>query len=270
MTIGPLLLIGGRENKEQHPEILERFVELCRRHGGTPRIGVVTTASTEGQALFAEYSRVFRRLGVQQVAGLNVDRRVEASAPALCQRMDELTGIFFSGGDQLRITSTLGGSRFHQILLQRHRKDGLAVGGTSAGASMMSHTMIVEGDAHESPTKNTVKMAAGMGLWNGAVIDQHFSQRGRIGRLLSAVAQNPDVLGIGLDENTALEVRLEETMLTVWGASTVTVVDGRAIQETNASESDDNQPLALTGVMLHVLPKGYGMDLTTRTPRRIG
>ena len=135
---------------------------------------------------------------------------------------------------------------------------------------MMSHTMIVEGDAHESPTKNTVKMAAGMGLWNGAVIDQHFSQRGRIGRLLSAVAQNPDVLGIGLDENTALEVRLEETMLTVWGASTVTVVDGRAIQETNASESDDNQPLALTGVMLHVLPKGYGMDLTTRTPRRIG
>ncbi len=269
MAIGPLLLIGGKENKERDPEILERFVQLCSRYGG-PRIGVVTTASVEGQALFNLYFRAFRRLGVPQIDALNVDRRVEASDPALDQRLGELTGIFFTGGDQLRITSTLGGSRFHQILLQRHRDAGLTVGGTSAGASMMSHTMIVEGDANESPTKNTVKMAAGMGLWNGTVIDQHFSQRGRIGRLLSAVAQNPDLLGIGLDENTAIEVRLEEAMLTVWGESTVTVADGRAIKDTNASESNDSQPLALTGVILHVLPKGYEMDLTTRTPRQIG
>jgi cyanophycinase len=265
MTRGPLLIIGGGEDKGKDSEILRRFVDLCSGGPEAPRIAVVTTASNEGEAVYSAYQRAFYRLGLSAVEAMNVHHRSRASDDTLCQQMDRLTGMFFGGGDQLRITATLGGSRFHQKLLARHA-EGMVVAGTSAGASMMSLTMIVEGDARESPTKNTVKMATGMGLWTGAVIDQHFSQRGRIGRLLSAVAQNPDILGVGLDENTAIEVCLEAKTLRVWGEATVTIVDGRQIIETNASESEDSQPLALTGVVLHVLPKGYGLDLKTRQP----
>lgn len=263
--IGPLLIIGGGEEKEKDPEILERFMALLRYERSKPEVGVVTTASAEGEAVFSVYARVFSRLGAGLVEAIDVTRRADAADPALLRLLDRLDGLFFGGGDQLRITATLGGSPFHARLLIRHRQ-GMVIAGTSAGASMMSHTMIVEGDGRESPTRNTVKMAAGMGLWTGAVIDQHFNERGRIGRLLSAVAQNPEVLGVGLDENTAIEVRLDEDMVKVWGAETVTLLDGRHIEETNASESADSQPLALTGVILHVLPRGFGFDLRTRTP----
>lgn len=265
MSIGSLLIIGGGEDKDKDPEILQRFVDLCSEYSPHPALGVVTTASTEGDRAFSTYARAFQRLGVATVEPLNVHHRLGAADERLCERLEHVAGVFFGGGDQLRITSMLGGTPFHRALLSRHR-DGLVVAGTSAGASMMSSTMIVEGDARETPTRNTVKMAMGMGLWNGAVIDQHFSQRGRISRLLSAVAQNPEVLGVGLDENTAIEVSLDAGTLLVWGNQTVTIVDGRQIEETNASESDDDQPLALIGVGLHVLPRGFGFNLTTRRP----
>lgn len=263
--IGPLLIIGGGEDKEKDPEILERFVDLLRYERSKPEVGVVTTASVDGAAVFSAYARVFSRLGAGRVEAIGVSRRPHAADPAWLRLLDRLDGLFFSGGDQLRITATLGGSPFHTKLLARHRQ-GMVIAGTSAGASMMSHTMIVEGDGRESPTRNTVKMATGMGFWVGAVIDQHFNERGRIGRLLAAVAQNPEILGVGLDENTAIEVRLDESVVEVWGGETVTFVDGRHIEETNASESADSQPLALTGVILHVLPRRYGFDLATRTP----
>ncbi len=269
MAKGPLLIIGGGEDKGEDSEILRRFVHLASSGGREARVGVVTTASSQGEAMFVAYARAFQRIGLNRVEALSVHHRSSAQDEAICRRLEGMSGVFFGGGDQLRITSMLGGSRFHQTLLNLNL-EGLVVAGTSAGASMMSLVMIVEGDARQSPTKNTVKMATGMGLWTGAVIDQHFSQRGRIGRLLSAVAQNPDILGVGLDENTAIEVRLQEGHLQVWGQATVTIVDGRQIEETNASESEDNQPLALTGVILHVLPRGFGMDLNTRRPYLMG
>jgi cyanophycinase len=131
---------------------------------------------------------------------------------------------------------------------------------------MMSDTMIVTGEAEEAPTKNTVHMAPGMGLWVGAVIDQHFTQRGRIGRLLSALAQNPGILGVGLDEDTAIEVRLDTFHLDVLGSRTVTLLDGTHVTSTNASESRNDRPLAISGVHLHVLPEGCRFDLKERMP----
>lgn len=228
-------------------------------------LGMVTTASRQGRQAFQQYQQLFRRLGVDDVRDLTVQTRDEASQGPILQHVREVATLFFSGGDQLRITSVLGGTRFHHVLLEEHRR-GLVVAGTSAGASMMSDTMIVTGDAEEAPTKNTVHMAPGMGLWQGAVIDQHFSQRGRIGRLLSALAQNPGILGVGLDEDTAIEVRLDEQLVTVWGSRTVTLLDGSAVHHTNATESSADRPLAIFGVRLHVLPHGYRFDLTERRP----
>lgn len=214
---------------------------------------------------YHRYRSIFSELGVPEVLDFSIESRGEASSPDMLERMAEASALFFSGGDQLRITSVLGGTPFHERLLREHRQ-GLTVAGTSAGASMMSDTMIVSGDAEEAPTKNTVHMAPGMGLWVGAVIDQHFSQRGRIGRLLSALAQNPGILGVGLDEDTAIEVHLDRNDLTVWGSRTVTLLDGRQVQESNASESRADRPLAISGVTLHVLPQGFGFDLTARRP----
>jgi cyanophycinase len=267
--IGPLVIIGGNEDKEGKRVILRRVAAITQSAGRPPAIGVVTTASKEGRKAFIEYSRVFAALGVDEVMDLTVQARAEADAPEVLERIRRCAMLFFSGGDQLRVTSVLGGTRFHHVLLEEHRR-GLAVAGTSAGASMMSDTMIVMGDAEEAPTKNTVHMAPGMGLWVGAVIDQHFSQRGRIGRLLSALAQNPGILGVGLDEDTAIEVSLDAQRLQVWGSRTVTLLDGSHVMHTNASESRADRPLAITDVRLHVLPHGYAFDLSTRTPTRGG
>jgi cyanophycinase len=263
--IGPLVIIGGNEDKTGDGIILQRVAELTRQSPRGAVLGMVTTASRQGRQAFQQYRQLFQRLGVDDVRDLTVQTRDEASQDGILQHFREVSTLFFSGGDQLRITSVLGGTRFHHALLEEHRH-GLVVAGTSAGASMMSDTMIVTGDAEEAPTKNTVHMAPGMGLWQGAVIDQHFSQRGRIGRLLSALAQNPGILGVGLDEDTAIEVRLDEQLVTVWGARTVTLLDGSGVHHTNATESSADRPLAIFGVRLHVLPQGYRFDLTERRP----
>ncbi|HPW40880.1 MAG TPA: cyanophycinase, partial [Bacillota bacterium] len=173
--------------------------------------------------------------------------------------LEDATCIFFVGGDQLRISSILGGTEVHRLLKQAY-KDGGVIAGTSAGASMMSEIMVVEGKDDEAPRKCTLKMAPGMGLLEGVIIDQHFNQRGRIGRLLAAVAQNPNVLGIGIDEDTAMIVNKELEFL-VEGSGVVTIVDGREISFTNISEQYQDDPLAITNVKIHILPRGYGFNL---------
>lgn len=264
-AIGPLIIIGGGEDKKGDMTILRRVVDLTRLTPDRQGIGIVTTASELGNTVFDGYRDVFARLGLQEIFSLDIQTRSQAESREVEHLMRRASAVFFAGGDQLRITSCLGGTRFHRALIDEHRR-GLVVAGTSAGASMMSHTMIVAGDAEESPTRNTVTMATGMGLWIGAVIDQHFSQRGRIGRLLSALAQNPDDLGVGLDEDTAIEVWLDRNRFNVLGSQTVTILDGHSIRQTNASELSPGQPLALVHVVLHVLCPGFGFDLKTRSP----
>jgi cyanophycinase len=260
---GPLVIIGGHEQKGRKPVILERLVHLAG--GREAVVGLVPTASGQPGAAVDDYRQAFRALGVKAVPVLRLDTRADAEDPGVMVTLDSLSALFFTGGDQLRITSTLGGTTFHRRLRDAHRR-GLVVAGTSAGASMMSDTMIVGGDADEAPTRNTVQLAVGMGFWPGTVIDQHFSQRGRIGRLLSALAQNPAVLAIGIDEDTAVEVDFRRQVFRVCGHATVTVLDGRAIVGTNASESRPLEPLMLSHVLLHVLPAGWEYSWKTREP----
>ncbi len=266
--IGPLVIIGGHEDKFEHAKILRRLTELARNHRSDGAMAIVTTASREGTLSFDTYHRAFSQFGLGAFP-LRIDTRHEAELPQIRQALDDAAGVFFTGGDQLRITSVLGGTTFHRTLRSLWQQ-GLVVAGTSAGASMMSRTMIVAGDAEESPARNTVKMSPGMGLWAEAVIDQHFSQRGRVGRLLSAVAQNPEMLGIGIDENTALVVELDDQRCRVVGAGTVLVIDGQHTQLNNASEIRPDQALALSHVHVHVLPEGYGIELETRSPYHVG
>lgn len=259
---GTLVIIGGAEDKEGRCEILRKFVELAG--GEEAKLVIMTAATEQPEVVGEEYRRIFARLGVKKLEILDITSRRQANLQQHQQVIGEATGIFFTGGDQLRITTLLGGTEIYQALHQAYRR-GTVIAGTSAGASVMSETMIVEGDSDQAPKKNTVKMAPGMGLIREVVVDQHFAQRGRIGRLLTAVAQNPYILGVGIDEDTAIVVN-PEGQFKVYGSQTVTIVDGSRIGHTNVSESSPAEPLALTNVGLHVLPAGYGFDLNRRVP----
>lgn len=257
---GRLVIIGGHEDKDGECEILREVVRLAG--GRDARLIVITSASEAGAEAGAIYRRAFLGLGAASVEALHLATREEANRPGLPADLEGTTGVFFTGGDQLRITSTLGGTVFDRAL-HRLYEAGVVIAGTSAGASAMSSTMIVDGAADDTPSRVAVAMAPGMGLLSEVVIDQHFAQRGRIGRLLSAVAQNPHILGVGLDEDTAVVVEQDATF-SVIGSGTATVVDGWELEHSNATESDRDQPLALLRVVLHVLAKGYRFDLTTR------
>ena len=257
---GPLLIIGGAEDKEGDCLILRRLIELS---GGTgAKVAVITAATDEPAAAGREYVEVFRDLGARRVTVLDIPDRSAADLPSLAAGLLDATAVFFTGGDQLRITSCAGGTLFDRTIWDLHCR-GTLIAGTSAGASVMSDTMIVAGDSDDAPKKCTTKMAPGLGLLKEVVIDQHFAQRGRVGRLLSALAQNPRVIGVGLDEDTAILVG-NDLRFTVLGSQTVTVLDGSAIQYTNASESNPDDPLALSQVVMHILPSDYGYDLLGR------
>lgn len=280
---GTLVIIGGSEDKGGERVILRRFVELAAsaaprprpeglgphpvddaaRHsgGGGARIAIVTSAADQPEAVGETYTRIFQDLGAREVSVLNVTSRQEANTAATYEAVSTATGIFFTGGDQLRITSLLGGTRCDEALHDAYRA-GAVIAGTSAGASAMSETMIVEGE-EEAPQRNIVQTAPGMGLIRDVVIDQHFAQRGRLGRLLTAVAQHPHMLGVGIDEDTAIVV-LPDDLFEVIGSHAVTVIDGTKIRETNISETGPRAPLAMTNMILHILPAGYRFDKKQR------
>lgn len=261
---GTLLIIGGAEDKEEKCEILNRFVDLSG--SGNSIIMIITTATENPAAAGQDYFRVFKKLGAGHVEVLDLDTRKKANHSYMTRLLEKATGIFFTGGDQLRITATLGGTTTNEGLHTSYLR-GTVIAGTSAGASVMSNTMIVEGDSDETPKLNTIKMAPGLGLLQEVVIDQHFAERGRIGRLLSAVAHNPYILGMGIDEDTAVVIR-PDAKLEIIGSQTVTFLDGRNIVFTNVSELETNHALAIDHMVLHVLPKGFGFNLTNRTPFR--
>ncbi len=258
---GQLLIIGGAEDKEGDCKILREFV---RRAGGVnARIVVMTVATEMPREVGENYIRVFERLGAEDIRIVDTVQREDASSSTYLEAVNKATGVFFTGGDQSRITSILKDTEIDAAIQKRYQ-EGIIVAGTSAGAAMMPDVMIVEGDSETNPRVNVVEMAPGMGFLPGIVVDQHFLQRGRLGRLLSALAQQPAVLGIGIDENTS--VLVQNNKLQVVGEGAVTVVDVADITHTNIGEILKDEALAICGAKLHILPDGYKFDLTSRKP----
>jgi len=259
---GSLLIIGGHEDKTGEKMILRL---LAKKIGKSGKIVVATIASELPEELFDDYERVFRGLGIRHVHHLRIESREEASHDAKVAVLRDADAVFFTGGDQLRITSQLGDtpifSRIHEIYAA-----GGVIAGTSAGASVMTETMLVSGTGSESQRiDSSLKLGPGFGLLPGVIVDQHFAERGRISRLLSAVAQNPRILGIGIDEDSAILV--QRGRFQVVGTNAVYVVDGSKITFTNITESDPDSPVGVYGIRLHVMNQADTFDLKNRKPR---
>ena len=256
---GQLIIIGGGEDKEGECKILREFV---RRAGGrSARIAVMTVATSIPGELGLEYRDLFEKLGADIVDIVDTERREDASYSRNLEIVENATGVFFTGGDQARITEILKDSEIDDLLHQKFDR-GLIIGGTSAGAAMMPDMMIVEGEGETNPRLDTVVLEPGMGFLPQVVIDQHFSQRGRLGRFVSALIQQPAILGFGIDEDTAIAVNGDE--IEVIGEGAVTIVDVANISHTNLKESLHDEALAICGAKLHILPDGYRFSLKQR------
>jgi cyanophycinase len=254
---GTLVIIGGGEDRTGERTVLRRVVELAG--GEAARVVVLGTATTIPEDMGAVYDKAFGDLAAE-VTFLPVGSRDAANDPATVAAIDAATAVFFTGGAQDRIAAIFGGSDADTALHAAWER-GIVVAGTSAGAAMMSTTMIL-GGGEQVPT-TSVRTGPGLGFVSGLVVDMHFAERGRIARLLAVVAMFPHELGLGIDEDTAVVVR--EQRFEVIGAGTVTVVDaGHATSVRIPAEGSG--PIALTGARVHVLPSGYAFELSTRTP----
>jgi cyanophycinase len=258
---GQLLIIGGHEEKHRDPLILR---ELCRRVGAG-KLVLATVASSEPEKMWETYEPVLRRLGCKHLGHLDIRSREDALRERNIRVLDGARALFFTGGDQLKITSRIGDTPIYERLREIYEAGGL-IAGTSAGASVMSETMLVAGDGDTSHRIDSVlKMAPGLGFIDGVLIDQHFAERGRIGRLLGAVAQNARILGIGIDENTAILVE-HGARFQVYGEGAVYVIDGRRVVFSNLAEEETESSMSVFGVTLHQLSQGDTFDIDSRTP----
>ena len=256
------MAIGGAEDKLGRRTVLEHFVTLAG--GSEARIAVIPTASSLGPEIIEVYDAVFRKLGAQCVVAARPETREEAEDPEMVARLDDVTGIFMTGGNQLKLSAIVNGTAFGAAIKDAHRR-GVVVGGTSAGASIQSSHMVAFGTGGSTPKQRMTQLAAGLGLVRDVVIDQHFGQRNRYGRLLMLVAQSPGLLGIGVDEDTGAVITEEHgrEIMRVVGRGVVTVFDGRGVVS-NAHEARRTAPLLASGVVLHVLPAGSTFDLTEK------
>lgn len=256
---GPLIIIGGHEDKAGARVILK---EVARRLG-KGRLIVATVASSAPTGYFREYCDVFGALGVVDAVELYVDERRDAYLEEKAAPFANAAGIFFTGGDQLRISSQISDTPIEHCLRGLHDRGGV-IAGTSAGASVLGDSMLVGGSGIESFRIGDIHLAPGFALVRDVIIDQHFAERGRIGRLLGAVAQNPRMLGIGVDEDTAIVV--EGGRFDVIGAGGVTVIDASGVTRSNIAEASPDRALSMHDVRLHVLSTGDAFDFASRRP----
>ena len=259
---GTLIIIGGHEDHEGDKVILKEVA----RHVRNGKLVLATIASHEPEGYLEKYQESFAALGVTEVTELYVEDRLEAVDEAKLKALDDVNAVFFSGGDQLRITSQIGGTPIFDRVVEIYKAGGI-IAGTSAGASMMSDTMLVKGTSAASFRVGDVRMAPGLGLLANVIIDQHFAERGRFGRLFGAVAHNPRELGIGIDEDTALV--LEDERFEVIGSGCVYVVDGAGVTHSNIAEAKPERSLSMYDIRMHVLSSGDTFDLAKRRPAEV-
>jgi cyanophycinase len=258
---GKLVIVGGAEDKASDSTILKEFVRLAG--GSKARIVVMTAATNLPEEVGDEYTKTFERIGVREVRVVDVSHRQDTSAEESLAALEAATGVYFTGGNQLHITSLLGGTQMLELLHKRHER-GVVIGGTSAGAAMMSHAMMLGGESDAAPRFGAVEIGPGLEFMPHSMIDTHFSQRGRHGRLLTAVAHYPQDLGFGVDENTAMVV--EDGSFRVIGENTVTIMDAGAITYTSLPDLGRDEALTLHDVRVHVLAAGHSFDWKARTP----
>jgi cyanophycinase len=256
---GFVIPIGGAEERVDNPVILERFVDLCG--GNEARIAIIPTASRL-EDTGANYVKVFKDLGVGEAYSLEIGDRADAQCETNLDALDNATGIFMTGGNQLRLSTILGGTQFAQKI-RRLNASGVHVAGTSAGAAIMPEHMIAGGSSGGLPNEQGVTMAPGLGLINKVILDQHFSQRNRLGRLLSAISYNPFASAIGICEDTAVFIG-PDGVLEVEGSGSVTIVDPTDLQYSSMAEADVGDAVTMLGLKLHMLSAGSTYDLSTR------
>lgn len=275
---GKLIIIGGAVDKGSFTEtdldknaaknlnffeagILKRIIEESK-HKERSRVEVITTASKIPREIGPEYVKAFAYLGANNVDVLHIEKREQAMEPEILERLKAADVVMFTGGDQLRLTSILGGTPFHDIILDKYHNEDFIYSGTSAGAAAASSNMIYQGSSSEALLKGEVKITSGLGLIDGVIIDTHFVQRGRIGRLFQSVVGNPKVLGIGLGEDTGLLITNNNKMEAI-GSGLVILVDGREIKDTNLTQVELGQPISINHLVTHVMSINDTFDLST-------
>lgn len=252
MRPGHLVVVGGAEDQIRDKVILKRFLDLAG--GGGANILILTAATANPQAAWRRYERAFLDLGTSNVSHLDIGNADDANTPDVVSRILGADGVFITGGDQNRLMDKLVETTAARALHTAFHLRGCCIGGSSAGAAVMSLSMLAEGHTPKLPEKDAARLAVGLGFVTNAIIDQHFSERRRLGRLMSVLAQRPDLLGVGIDEDTALVIE-RGLGIEVIGNGAVTLLDGRRMR-TNFQRVDSSEPLEMLGVTLHVLPAG--------------
>ncbi|PAU80388.1 cyanophycinase [Halovibrio salipaludis] len=256
---GPLVAIGGAEDKTSEAEILRRVLSLSKKEA--PVVGVITTASSVPDDVFGEYHEVFSGLGASEVLDIRIRERSDAASEQFVEMIRNSDIVFISGGDQMRLTNILGASPAMETIRAGHQS-GTVIAGTSAGAACQSQTMVYGGPATDSLRKGAVQMAAGFGLVDGIIIDTHFLERGRFSRLMEVGATNPEYLGVGLGEDAA--VLFEGDVMRAFGPGHVIIVDSSQISGSNVFELSDGEAVTVHNVIMHALVDGYGFNLKDR------
>lgn len=260
---GHLLVIGGAEDKYNERRILKKFLELAG--GEKAEVLIIPVASDFPEFASDIYVQAFRRLGVANPRVLRATSRQDVVALDPDALLDGVTGVFITGGDQMRLVSILGGTVFAKKLRHLVTETDLVLAGTSAGAAGMSVSMIVRGESASHPQRSSVGLSPGLGFLKNIIIDQHFSERGRLSRLITAVSYNPYNLGIGIDENTAIILN-KEGVLEVFGDGTVTIVDGSQITFNEIAEVGPKDAFSVCGLTLNILGDGLLYDFFGRAP----
>src|SRR5256885_5601367 len=253
------MVIGGAEDKLGARHVVSRLVGLAG--GAEAHIVVISPAPSRGSAATALSRHIFARIGVTNVTGLRPETREEANDPRTLEALADVTGIFMTGGNQLRLSSVIGGTKLGAAILDAHGR-GVVVAGTSAGASAVATHMMAFGSSGATPKHRMAHVSVGLGLLVNVVVDQHFEQRTRLGRLLAVVAQSPSLIGLGLDEDTAAIIDAND-VLEVIGRGSVTIVDGSDVV-TDAFQTSGHKPMMVSNARLHSLPSGYRFDLRAR------